>query len=671
MSGGSHNRFHEVENIFLPLADGRKLSARMWLPAGLELDGANGACPAILEYIPYRKRDGTAPRDESTYPHFAEAGYAGVRVDISGHGESDGDFDDEYSPRELSDGVEVIAWIAAQPWCDGNVGMMGISWGGFNGLQIAALQPPALKAVIAIGTTVDRYNDDIHYKNGCLLYSNFTWSSNMLAYGSRPPDPDLVGDRWRDMWRYRLETQPYPLSIWLKHQTRDAFWKHGSICEDYSALRIPALVISGWADGYLNAPPAAAANLSAPTKAINGPWIHKYPHFAWPKPRMDFHAEALQWWDRWLKGTENDAEYLPAYRAYISENVRPGGNRETEAGRWVAETAWPSPSIKPQKHYLSLDGSLNKIPAEAGVRTVCTPEDCGTAGGEFFTLKPDAEMSGDQRIDDAGALVFLTDWLNEPTDILGRPEATLSVSVDHPVANLIVRLVDIHPDGTRHRVSFGVLNLTHRNSDEVPEPMQPGKTETVRVVLDECGYRFLPGHRIGIAVSTAYWPMIQPGPYHVTASLNLGDQSFIELPVRPGDDRIEIAEPQDPNPLPDYKVHRESVSRRWVEKDLQTSETRYHVLEDGGETEMPGHGLIIGEVREECFRIVSDDPLSAVQTATYSIHMRRGDWSIRIDTSSQLTCDVENYHLKAKVVAYEGDEVFNERDWMETIPRLM
>ena len=175
---------------------------------------------------------------------------------------------------------------------------MGISWGGFNGLQIAALRPKPLKAVISIGTTVDRYNDDIHYKNGCLLYANAYWSSTMLCYAARPPDPALVGGKWRNMWFERLDSQPFPLAIWLAHQRRDAFWRHGSICEDYSAIEAPTLIISGWCDGYINAPPAAAAHLVPPTKAINGPWIHKYPHFAWPRPRMDFLAEALRWWDR-------------------------------------------------------------------------------------------------------------------------------------------------------------------------------------------------------------------------------------------------------------------------------------------------------------------------------------------------------------------------------------
>ena len=129
--------FTTLENEWITLSDGTRLAARIWMPE----DAEGEPVPAVLEYLPYRKRDGTCLRDESTYPIFASAGIAGVRVDIRGSGESDGVIDGEYTSRELSDACEVIAWIAKQPWSNGNVGMMGISWGGFNCLQVAALHP--------------------------------------------------------------------------------------------------------------------------------------------------------------------------------------------------------------------------------------------------------------------------------------------------------------------------------------------------------------------------------------------------------------------------------------------------------------------------------------------------------------------------------------------------
>jgi len=179
-----------VENEWIAMPDGCRLAARIWIPDECH----SQPVPAVLEYLPYRKRGGTGSRDNITFDHFARAGYAGIRVDIRGNGESDGLMEDEYTARELDDGKHIIAWVARQNWCDGNVGMIGHSWGGFNGLQIAALQPPELKAIITSCSTDDRYSDDIHYMGGCLNNDNTTWSQQMLAYSSRPPDPAIVGE---------------------------------------------------------------------------------------------------------------------------------------------------------------------------------------------------------------------------------------------------------------------------------------------------------------------------------------------------------------------------------------------------------------------------------------------------------------------------------------------
>jgi putative CocE/NonD family hydrolase len=657
--------FKVIENEWIPLPDGRRLSSRIWIPENAK----KKPVPGILEYLPYRKRDGTAQRDESTYPAFAESGYAGVRVDISGTGESDGDFDDEYSPRELADACEVIEWISKQPWCDGNLGMMGISWGGFNSLQVAALRPSALKAIISIGSTVDRYNDDIHYKNGCLLNSNFSWSSVMLCYASRPPDPELFGKNWKESWLHRLNTQPFPLEKWLSHQRRDDYWKHGSISEDYSAIETPTLIISGWADGYINAPPAAATNLSATTKAINGPWIHKYPHIAWPKPRMDFLGEAIAWWDRWLKNIDNQVENLPAYRAYISENVRPILRRDVEPGRWVSEAELPSANIRSRQFYLATNRQLLDIPGAPGEKSICSPQDCGTSSGEVFTLKPESDMPGDQRHDDSGSLVFETSKLHKSIEILGRPKLRLSVAINQTAGNIVVRLNDVHPDRSVSRVSWGVLNLAHRNGNENPEPMTPGQAEMIEIDLDECGYRFLQEHKIRVAISTSYWPMIMPPPVVTTATIKLGPDASIAMPIRSGEDSIEVAEPENPDPLPDYEMHSPADNRRWVERDLQKGETHYHVIGDTGEEEMPGHGLRTRHYHRECWSINNDDPLSYRSSSSYICWMSRGDWSIRTESDSNFHCDAENFYIQARVTAFESDRQINQRNWQKTIKR--
>ncbi len=659
--------FKVIENEWITLSDGRRLAMRMWLPDNSD----TRPVPAILEYLPYRKRDGTAPRDESTYPVFASHGYAGVRVDIAGHGESDGRFDDEYSTQELSDGIEVIHWIAEQPWCTGKIGLMGISWGGFNSLQLAAMQPEPVKAVISLSSVVDRYNQDIHYRNGCQLYSNLYWATVMLSFASRPPDPQLRED-WREIWLDRLNNEPWLYDHWMQHQRRDDYWQHGSVCEDYNAITAATLIIGGWADLYVDAPVDAIENFSAPCKAINGPWIHKYPHFAWPRPRMDFHAEALAWWDRWLKGSANHVEALPAYRAFIAEATRPAPLREHESGRWVAEENWPSPNTNWQTLHLTAEQTLESTkgssPADEQTLCICSPQDCGTAGGEIFSLKADSELPGDQRIDDAGSLVFESAPLTDAIEILGAPILTLSVSIDQPYGNLIARLIDVHPDGLSHRVSWVALNLAHRNNNERPVNMTPGKSERITLTLDQCGYRFMPGHRIRLSISTAYWPMLIPPPYAVTASVDCADAT-LALPTRPGGDQIPMPEPANPSPLPTYQEHKPAENKRWVERDLQQGVTRYHLIDDTGEHEMPEHGLRTRHRRIECWTIAPDNPLSATGFCQQISWTTRGDWSVRTEASSDLSVDSAHFHCKAVVKAFENDALINEREWCDTIER--
>jgi hypothetical protein len=657
--------FRVVENEWIVLADGTRLAARLWLPAQA------GPAPAILEFLPYRKRDGTAPRDESTYPVFAAAGYAGVRVDIRGSGESDGVIDDEYSPRELSDACEVIAWIAAQPWCSGAVGMMGISWGGFNSLQVAALQPPALKAVISLASTVDRFADDIHYKGGAQLSANLSWAATMLAYQSRPPDPELVGERWREMWLERLEAEPFMLEEWLSHQRRDAFWRHGSICEDFGRFKIPALVFAGWADGYRNTPLAAVAGLGPRAKAVLGPWVHKYPHFAWPKPRLDFHAVALRFWDRWLKGIDNGAEADPQVTAYILDGPRPAPRRPEDPGRWIAIDRWGGAA---QTLCLHLTADRRLVAADAAGEgappiTVASPPDTGVMGGEYFTLKPGAEMPADQRVDDGGSVVFETDPLTAAMELLGRARLRATVSCDAATALLAARLVDVHPDGTATRISLGLLNLAHREGSAEPLPMPAGEAVEITLTLDACGYRLPPGHRLRLALSNAYWPQALPTPGAAAIVLGLAAEAVLTLPLLGDHETIEVPEPENPDPLPTYIEHAPMATRHAVERDLTAGETRYTIHEDTGAAEHPQTGLITRQVRDELWTLPLGDPGRARGECRWMTQMRRGDWSVRTECIATLACSREAFEISGEVEAFEGNTPIHSKTWRRTIPR--
>lgn len=649
-----------IENEWITLADGTRLAARIWMPEG------EGPFPAVLEYLPYRKRNGTSPRDESTYPVFADAGIAGVRVDIRGSGESGGVIDGEYTERELSDGCEVIAWIAAQDWSNGSVGMMGISWGGFNGLQIAALKPPALKAVISIASTVDRYNDDIHYKNGTHLSAQMSWAATMLAYQTRAPDPEIVGEDWRGMWLERLENEPLMLEEWLSHQRRDEFWKHGSISEDFADYNVPSLVIAGWADGYRNTPFKALEGAPGVVRGMVGPWIHKYPHFAWPKPRTDFHAEAIAWWNRWLRDDETVAD-VPPLRAYILDGVRPERWRGHDAGWWVAVDRPQSGEWR--DFGVDAHGRLSEGAAEGtGEALLHSPLDTGTAAGEWFTLVPDSEIAGDQRGDDAGSLCFETEPLTEEQIFLGQPEITLTLRSAAQAANLAVRVNDVHPDGAATRVSFGVLNLAHRDGNEIPSPVPVDQPVTLRIRLDACGYRFAPGHRIRVALSSSYWPTILPQPVNPVLSLDTASLR-LRMPVLGAHRVIDLPEPANPDPLPQYEELEPGHSHRRVIRDLQTGVTEFVKDSDTGRHRHPGNGLEMHESTLERWSIRADDPLSMEGHANWVCRMGRGDWQVETRSSLSLRCTADDWLVEASVEAFEGETSVFSRSRNLTIPR--
>ena len=648
----------EDPDLGITMSDGCRLSSRAWLPVGAEVDRV----PAILEFLPYRKRDGTAVRDALTHPWFAGHGYACLRVDMRGSGDSDGLLDDEYSQQELKDACEVIAWIAAQPWCNGSVGMMGISWGGFNGLQVAALAPPALKAVVTLCSTVDRYADDIHYKGGCLLNENLGWGATMWAYSSRPPDPAMRAD-WRQVWLARLEAEPFLPSTWLRHQTRDAYWQHGSVCEDYSAIKAAVLAVGGWGDAYKNAVPTLVENLKAPVKGLVGPWVHKYPHFAVPEPRIGFLQEARRWWDKWLKGIENGVDADPAYRPYLMDGVRPAAWYDHRPGRWLAEAEWPSPRVQLQTLPLG-SGTLG-----TGGRfqhRLSSPHHCGMNGGEYCAIWLGPEMPGDQRSDDAFSACFDSEPMAQ-TDIVGAPTLRLRLNSDKPVVQLAVRLNHLHPDGASTRITWGVLNLTHLSGHDQVAPLVPGQDYEVSVPLDHIAYRLPEGHRLRVAVSSAYWPMIWPSPETTTLELTGG---ALELPVRSGAAEAEWEfEPAEAAAPLQRREIRAAAHLRRTETDHKTGNVRLIVEDDFGLYENLEHGLISGSVARELWEIHPDDALSARSTLHWTEEINRDGLELRTETFSEMWSDATHFFLRARLEAWEGGTLVLEREIEDQIVR--
>ena len=658
---------HEVTEtplVWITLSDGTRLAARLWLPE----DALDSPAPAILEYLPYRRRDGTAPRDQLTHPYLAGHGYACLRVDMRGNGDSDGLMADEYTAQELADGVEVIDWIARQPWCSGAVGMMGISWGGFNSLQVAALAPPALKAIITLCSTVDRYADDIHYKGGCMLGENLGWAGTMWSFSSRPPDPAQRPEDWREVWLSRLENEPFLAATWFRHQRRDAYWRHGSVCEDYSAIRAAVMAVGGWGDSYKNAVPQLVESISPPVRGIIGPWIHKYPHFASPEPRIGFLQEALRWWERHLKGIDTGVDNDPAYAVYMLDGDRPATWYSHRPGHWVAEPVWPLPDARPEHFPLGHSPQGHGILGGGGPfeAILASPEHCGMDSGEFCAIFLGPEMPGDQRRDDALSACFDSAPLAQ-TGILGAPVLRLRLKSDQPVAHVAVRLNHVHPDGASTRVTWGVLNLCHHNGHESPEPLVPGEEIEVEVQLDHIAYRLPEGHRLRVAVSSTYFPMIWPSPQPVTLTLTGG---ALDLPVRPSGDSDEITFPEAEAAAPlKLEVIRPEAHVRRSEIDQRSGRISLIIEDDFGEVRDSSHGLISGSILRERWEICPHDPLSARAMTDWTQVIERDGLRLRTEARTELFADATDFHLSGRVEAWENDRLIYARDVSETVPR--
>jgi len=658
----SKNTLRDIDedpDMGLTLSDGTRLSARIWKPS----DAGDDPVPVILEYLPYRKRDGTCARDALTHPWFATRGYACVRVDMRGNGDSEGVMEDEYTAQELNDAVEVIHQLAAHPWCNGNVGMMGISWGGFNGLQVAALAPEPLKAIITLCSTVDRYADDIHYKGGNLLNENLGWGATMWAYSSRAPDPALRPDDWRDIWMQRLQNEPFLPAVWLRHQTRDDYWRHGSVIENYAAIKAKVLAVGGWGDAYKNAVPQLVEALPG-AKGIVGPWVHKYPHFAVPEPRIGFLQEALRWWDRWLKGAQTGVEGDPDYRAYLMDGVRPATWYTDRPGRWIAEDDGATTHIPVQTLHLSDAGLGPDGTLSAKVRS---PHDCGMDAGEYCAIWLGPELPGDQRSDDARSVCFDTGPLAQDMDVVGAPRLRLVLSADKPQAQIAVRVNHVHPDGASTRITYGVLNLSHRDSHAKPAPLIPGQSFDITLDLDHIAYRVPKGHRLRVAISSAYWPMIWPSPETAELTLHSG---HLDLPVRPTATKAEhvfepptAAAPWQPEEL------RKGQNRREVTRDLALGTVELRIEDDFGKVRDTDHGLIAGSRALEIWQLKPDDPTSARGVISWTEEMERDDIRLRTETSCEMWSDQTTFYLSARLEAYENDTLIYERDVSDAIPR--
>jgi hypothetical protein len=657
----------EIPHCWIPLSTGERLAARIWLPE--EADEA--PVPAIVEYIPYRRRDYSAVRDHGTHSYLAAHGYACLRIDVRGAGDSDGIHGEQWADDYDRDALDAFKWIADQPWCDGAIGMIGLSWGGQTCLKMASLAPPELKAVAPCSAADDRYTNK--YLGGCLLLNSVVWSTTMVAQNSRPPDPATAGEGWRETWLGRLEGAARYIENWVGHQRRDDYWRSGSVTQHMGGFGCPVYIFGGAADpGYADTVPRLVERLTVSAKGVIGPWAHKFPHWPAPGPGIGYLDEVLRWFDRWLKDEENGTENMPALSAWMHDYAEPQGYMKERPGRWVAEPVWPSPDIAPRVFHLNPAG-LGTEPGEETAIEIASPQSVGLAAGEWMpwiAFGEEPELPLEQSPDDERSVTFETEPLVDRLEILGNPMATLELVADRPVANIVVRLCDVAPDGTSMRVAYGALNLTRRGGLEDPQPLTPGERIRVEVPLYVAAHSFPEGHRIRVAISTAYWPVIWPAPEAAIVTLYTVASS-IALPVRPPrleDGASAFTEPSSA-PLMERAQLEPPMIERTTSHDAATGEAVLHQLDDAGLFRLEAHDLNCGARTERWLRIRDDDPTTARADMHWTWRLERGDWRIRTEVAGAVWCTASTFETETRIEAFEGDDRVFERTWTKSIPR--
>ncbi len=646
-----------MEQAWIPMKDGVRLAATLYMPDGAKVDEK---FPALLEYLPYRKDDGTAAGDYPKHAYFARRGYVGVRVDIRGFGASEGvPPEREYSEQEQVDGEQVIAWLARQPWCNGNVGMFGISWGGFTAMQMAMRHPPALKAILAAHATAELFHDDVHYVDGMAHVDEFELNMDMAQGWLGAPDYSL-GLR---VLGPRFDTPPWSL-LYLRHQHDGPFWRDR--VRPLNEITIPTFLIGGMQDGYRDNVPDMLMKSKAPIRAIVGPWNHSFPNDADFGPRVEWRDQAVRWFDHWLKGRDTGVQNDPRLVIYMQHWHLPDPTLQSVPGEWRREDVWPPKDATNTALFLQGNHSLEPTAGTHVTHQLKYVPTVGVEAGFWW-----GELLSDPRPVDAFSLVYDSEPLENEVAILGRSHALLRASASAPLANWFARLSDVAPDGTVTQITGAGLNGAQRESMTEPRDLEPGKIYPLDIEMHLTSWVFPRGHRIRVAISNSLWPMVLPTPYAMTTSLDLGgtDGSRIVLPVVPahGTAAPEFSPPQTSEERTDIKNEGFPWPGEWtVERDEARQKTTVHWKgKDGYEYPWGTQNDF------ESLTYDGDDAhpeTSSVRGEAESVFALKGRtlvWRGHLSVST----DQKNFYYKYTRELLKDGQMVKAKTWQETIPR--
>jgi predicted acyl esterase len=431
----------------------------------------------------------------------------------------------------------MIDWASKQSWSDGKVGLWGISYGAIISLQMAAQAPSPLKAIIARSGSDDPFAEWTNLGGTPRNYIYESYSPFMSARNFAPPSAKLWGDKWLEIWRERLEGNT-PWGISFLNEIEDSqFWRDRACRGELDQIECPVFVVEGWSDWYSNPMLRIFNKLKGEKRALIGPWGHQWPHNALPGPRIDWHSEALRWWDRWLK--DEEVELGAPLTIYVEKYRKPSNFVEDSPGYFITGSHWPIENTKQVQYFLNLDGmSLDAEPmsqqSNLEIEIPYSPKagsHSGKVGGGPFrynVLKP-----VDQRLESERAITFIGAVAKESVLVVGNPSARLFLSSDSDIGQVSVTLIDQAPDGSQSQISRGFLNISYASYPaNSPAPLTPDKIYQVDIELVALAYQLDAGHRLGVKIGAADFQMSWPAahPFRLSLHSSVKSPSTLTIP---------------------------------------------------------------------------------------------------------------------------------------------
>jgi hypothetical protein len=341
-------------------------------------------------------------------------------------------------------------------------------------------------------------------------------------------------------------------------------------------------------------------------------------------------------------------------------------------GFWVEESTWPPRSVEMRRYGLAPGRFGVDVHSDAKV-AIRSPLTVGASSGEWMPWYPagsGAHLAEDQREADGLSLCFDTVAVATDTELLGQPLISLAVSSDQTCGQIVARLCDVAPDGTSTRITYGFLNLSHRDGDEQPVPVEPDQSYQVKIPLAPIGWYLKAGHRFRIAVSTSYFPIVWPMPRHATLTLDLAGCRLM-LPLRNDGKRCAAPAPATPVNRPGLAATTLRAPRLERRRSFNVGSSVLEIVvdEDNGEVRLDKDGLTFGSTMKRTYSVAANDPLSARCATSATWTLGRGDWTTRVAVDADVTSDGESFFVNTRISAHEGEhEVFARQD-IRKIPR--